>query len=195
MRLVALILLSGVIASLFPGDTGWFEPVCGSDVGVEWYDVQGDSKIEILKDLFEKGPRDERGAPRFAYTKWNVKWHWATFGDGKPEFEEMNLTCNVTIRLPHLVQSQNRPKALQESWNRFIAGTITHERNHLTHVALLAPKIPVLIKEAAKVNPNLNAEQANKIGYSILDQIKELDRDYDKRTGHGGTEGITARSL
>ncbi len=100
----------------------------------------------------------------WAYSKWWVSW---------------SSGCRVTVKLtytfPKWTNSHKAPKSLRKSWKRMIKRLWIHERGHGQHGINAGRKI----KKSGCRNPK-----------KIIDKWAAQDKIYDRRTGHGRTQGV-----
>ncbi len=155
-----------------------------------YYEVSGSSVSELEASLRERGPKDDLGKARFAYTDWTVEWNWKRFDDGTIDPQSIKLTCIATILLPKVANTDGKiADDLLSAWNGFIERTKAHELNHVSHIDKTAPAILTRLKEEHRRTGTLTRERAEKIISEVIAEIRGLDRRYDARTNHGFTEG------
>ncbi len=157
---------------------------------VQKYEIYGSSAQEIRESLNKNGPVDENRIRRDGYTKWQIKWRWPFSSAGKPQFDQTTVQLSIQMLLPDWVHDNTVSKKLISSWEKFIDLLIIHEKKHLSFVLENYKGVEQEIHRAFEANPRLTTEQANQIGYKVLNQIRALDRDYDKQTDNGKVEGI-----
>jgi predicted secreted Zn-dependent protease len=162
---------------------------CDLQPAFSFYDVTGASLSEIHASLRERGPRDERGSARFAYTDWTIEWNWGTTPAKRVVLDSLHVKCSATIKLPKLVVTSETPISLVRSWHDFVERTREHELRHVGHVTHGASRIQRRLKAAEARLGALSARQANAVVSSVVEEIREFDRAYDRRTNHGHTEG------
>lgn len=154
-----------------------------------FYVVAGSTEQELKKSLLEKGPRDEAGAARFAYTDWKVAWKWKRLDDGSVDPESVELTCVANVLLPQLDPSTTLSPTLRVAWEGFLERTRKHELNHVSHVEQRAPQIHKRLRAAAEKSGSVSGKRAAAIVSEVVAEIKAMDRRYDAQTDHGRTEG------
>jgi predicted secreted Zn-dependent protease len=154
-----------------------------------FYQVEGISLAEIHSSLREQGPKDERGRPRFAYTDWTIEWNWGTTPAKSVVLDSLRVQCSVNIKLPKLAVTSNTPLSVLRLWNDFVERTRAHEMQHVEHVVRGAARIRERLKVAEARRGKLSPKQANAIVSRVIEEIREFDRTYDRRTNHGYTEG------
>jgi len=162
---------------------------CAIEPRYTFYEVSGGSAEELEESLRVRGPRDEAGLRRFAYTDWTVKWGWKRFEDGSVDPSTVSLTCVVTILLPKVSDLDVLPPTLKSSWNAFIERTRQHELHHVSHVERMAPRIIQQLRDEHYRVGTISLKRAKRIVSDVIAQIKTMDRYYDTETDHGRTEG------
>jgi predicted secreted Zn-dependent protease len=154
-----------------------------------FYAVTGSSEEELRKSLLEKGPRDDSGVARFAYTDWKVTWKWKKLADGLIDPDSVELACVANVLLPELDSNATVSPELRSAWDGFIERTRKHELNHVSHVEQRAPEIYKRLRAAAWQSGGLSGKRASEIVSEVVADIKAMDRRYDAETDHGRTEG------
>jgi predicted secreted Zn-dependent protease len=155
----------------------------------EFYQVEGANLEQIRAALRQKGPRDENGKGRFAYTDWSVKWGWRKLDNGGVDPQSVKLECRATILLPRLKPSVELSAESIKNWHSFVERTREHELAHLKHVELGAPRIVSALGQEGRSNSLITSARANQIARDVVASIREMDRGYDARTDHGRLEG------
>ena len=188
MRTYPLLALCGLFVVSEPSPS--FEPErCPVIPHFTYYEVQGNSEAELVAALRERGPKDERGQQRFAFTDWSIEWKWRRAQDQSVDASSLTLECKATIQLPKLVPTTTTPLALIKAWNDFIERTRAHELSHVSHVEWAAPRITQRLSEAQRRSRTLSPARARTIIEGVIAEIREMDSVYDTRTNHGFTEG------
>lgn len=154
-----------------------------------FYEVSGGSAEELEESLRERGPRDQVGLRRFAYTDWTIKWEWRRFEDGSVDPSTVSLTCVATILLPKVSDPDSLPPILRHSWNSFMERTRRHELHHVSHVEQTAPRIIQQLRDEYQRVGTISLTRAKSIVREVIAHIKAMDRHYDAETDHGRTEG------
>lgn len=162
---------------------------CGVETRYEFYDVEGANLEQLSAALRQKGPRDEDGKGRFAYTDWSVKWGWRKAGELGVDLNSVKLECKATILLPRLKPATTLSADSIHAWHAFVERTREHELSHLRHVELGAPRIIRALADEQRGSGVLTSARANQIAKGIVAEIREMDRHYDARTDHGRLEG------
>jgi predicted secreted Zn-dependent protease len=182
-RVLAWVLVGLVPAGVARADT------CSITPTYTYYSVVGSSTEELEQSLKQRGPRDDSGAGRFAYTDWTVKWNWKKLDNDTIDPASVTLTCVVNILLPKAESQADWSPELSKAWESFVERTRQHELNHVGHVEQLVPQIPERFARAAERNGALSTKQAESIVTGVIAKIRAKDREYDAVTSHGRTEG------
>jgi|GEM_PF-1926862 len=153
---------------------------------LRYYDITGRTVEEIRSSMVERGPLDEAGKRRFAHTEWRIKWNWKIKEDGSVNLDTLALKCEGSITLPRFREVHARAGDLASEWALFIDRLMAHESQHLSHVSMYAPRIITRLRE---VHGPLPPARANMIVQEVVAEIKAMDRDYDRITRNGDTEG------
>jgi predicted secreted Zn-dependent protease len=182
-RLCAALLLSFLKASPLKAQE------CPVATTYSFYSVSGVSADEIKASMLKRGPRDDFGSVRFAYTDWSVKWKWKRLEDGSVNPDSVKLSCTANILLPELDPNTVLSPELRDGWNGFVERTRQHELNHVAHVEQMAPEIYKRLRADLQQSGRLSGKRASAIVSEVIAEIKALDRRYDAETDHGCTEG------
>lgn len=186
MRAIRWAVLAGI--NLVCGVAAYAKP-CQVTPSYTYYSVEGQTVAELHESLRQRGPRDEYGAVRFAYTDWSVKWSWKRNKDGTIDLGSVQLVCDATIMLPRIKARESLSLELAEQWDSFVERTTRHELNHVGHVEQVAPRIFERLDQVAKSAGSITVKQADSIVREVIAEIKHKDRQYDATTTHGRTEG------
>lgn len=154
-----------------------------------FYTVEGDTVESIEDSLRQRGPRDDRGKARFAYTDWTINWRWKKLDTGLVDTRSLDVECRATINLPRLQTNPSTPIDTILAWNDFVARTRQHELAHLEHVQNGARLIGRRLAEHEMKRGAPSPARANKIVSQAIQELRELDIAYDARTNHGAVEG------
>ncbi|MCB0333337.1 MAG: DUF922 domain-containing protein [Bdellovibrionales bacterium] len=161
-------------------------------VRVKYFPVWGTSLKGVVRTMIKNGPTDSSHEHRFAHVKWKVSWNWNRGRDHLPIFEELRLTCKITLIFPLLIKEELLTKEERGMWNRISLALAKHEKNHILHVLENYRDVKKRILSAWKANRQLSGAEANTIGQSVVSKIQKLDESYDKETNHGMNEGLGA---
>lgn len=187
MRSLVRVAITGV-ALCVPFLCGWADE-CPVSLQYQYYVVEGATAPSLKESLRQRGPRDDSGDVRFAYTDWTVKWSWKIGEGGGVDISSVKLSCQATILLPKVESLDALPLGVREGWSLFVERTRRHELNHVGHVEEIAPKIIGRLRQAAAESGEVSPRRAEGIVSEVIAAIKARDRRYDSETNHGQTEG------
>lgn len=154
---------------------------------VSFYDVEGNSPEELRREMDLKGPKDDLGRTRDAFTRWKISWSWPT-EDGEPKIKEVEIKTDITVLLPR--PASNLTKDVKIKWDNYIRAIIHHESKHVRIAADNAYLVRKEILKTLKSDPNLSYAGANRVGKEVLSKIRSLDTSLDKETNSGKEEGV-----
>ncbi len=192
------IAVAGMVSWLGVYQTGVAAPT--APVGVvtakesfKYYDVSGKTLDDLRRDVFARGPYDAIKGQRFAgWTSWNIRWwlDYQTVSEGCAVGQAATET-HVTYTLPRWKDAAKAPIELQESWARFSGALTEHEQGH----GHLARELGARIKTAIeRLPPQPTCEQLNRHAGDLAHRMIWEDEEqeaYDRRTGHGATQGAS----
>jgi predicted secreted Zn-dependent protease len=184
----AALLVAVMVAGVSPAPSTTPER-CTIVPAYEFYPVSGSSEQEIHASLVEKGPRDERGSPRFAFTDWSIEWDWKKDSEGAVTLDSVQLRCSATITLPRLSVAPGTDPALIQNWHDFVERTRSHELKHVQNVEQGAGRIPSRLRASYTRRGKLSPMHAHRIIKRVVQEVKDFDIEYDARTNHGDVEG------
>lgn len=161
---------------------------------VEYYDVKGWDAAFIHNEMDAKGPNDRNSGKRvWAHTRWRVNWKFS--------YDEQSISCRITkidtdVRLsfvvPKWVERNKAPESVQKKWDAFYAALQKHEFNHAQHGIKAAQEIEALVGSLGKKRLCSQAkDEASEKARVIIDKYGQMDVEYDDKTDHGKTEGVT----
>jgi predicted secreted Zn-dependent protease len=162
--------------------------LCPIEPAISWYDIKGDTPAEIRASMIERGPKDDRGRPRFAYASWSVKWKWKLDEGAHVDLSTLQISCKGHLTLPRYV-GDSASAQLGGEWSAYFERLMRHEQRHLEHPIRNAYRIRERLASAKARYGELSPHRANQIVQAVIQQIREMDRLYDNETNHGKTEG------
>ncbi len=146
----------------------------------------GQSLREALNDAT---PIRENGKRFHGYTAWNVDWKfwWHSSASGRCRITRVNTRLSTTIQLPQL---QGGTAAQRETFERYAAALRRHEQGHVQWGRDAARAIDQGISALPEAATCAALERnANALGTRLLAEHVDRERDYDRSTGHGATQG------
>lgn len=163
----------------------------------EFYDVAPLNRHELRNELMNKSPVQTKGGDFLAYTEWKLHLNYQTSLRKNGCFlSSATVTLLVTYTLPRLDDNYFYDWATQSAFNRFYNALWTHEQGHAESGELAAEAVQTALKHL-HAHPACEAlrEEIDGRFQNILDDFHARDIDYDKRTGHGRSQGVDINAL
>ena len=157
---------------------------------VSHYDIRGANLQDLHSQTIEKGPRDQFGSQRDAYTKWHIWWEWPEDSEGRALLHRTQVYSEIEVTLPRVVDIEVLTQADRASWSRYIEAVRRHELGHVEMARKTRDEIEFKILEQVKLDKNFSAQQGNKLGQGLLRRLRQQDLEYDQSTKHGATQGV-----
>lgn len=163
---------------------------CPVDIQYAHYEVSGATLGEIKRAIRQGGLVDPDGRRRYARTEWRIQWSWGRSPAGEIDPSTVRVICKAKVTLPQLESSQSISPEELARWEGYRALLEKHELNHVRHVEAVAPEISRRIAVHHARFGSVSAKSAQGIAKRVLQEIRALDRSYDRNTRHGATEGV-----
>ncbi len=182
-------LVAASCCALATASACWAEPRVMQNVF--YYEVPGTTASEVRANLMRFGPRGDWGERFDGHTRWFVRWHYR-FREGEQscEISSVATVVDITITMPRLAANAEIPPELERAFSAYTDKLMEHEKGHAENGIDVARRIE---KAIAALPPKPSCDEfgdaANALGESLLDEAIERDRDYDRRTEHGRTQG------
>ena len=112
---------------------------------------------------------------------------WDSKGDAAGNCSSVTVTAKYTITMPSWPALSKQPKECQEEWNRMWAALRKHEDGHL---AVFEKGVADLVKKLTALKQGTH-DDVSKIGQQALDSIQAGHNQYDSKTKHGQSEGVS----
>ena len=156
-----------------------------------YYDVTGETPAEIWQEMKAHGPVGKDGVRYNGNTKWSVRWRYpyARSAEGCAT-GPVAVRLSVVYTLPRWDRPRGASTELESQWERFIEALDEHEQGHAEFGRQAAREI----KQALEAIPARSSCEslsriANATGAEILELTRPQEREYDRRTNHGATQG------
>jgi len=162
---------------------------------VEYVDVTGHSKRELIEALDRLSVADGNGKRFYGHTHWELRWNFNVASEGAEcRVTTVTAQLDVTMSVPRWDPPRNADPALVRTWNAFVAGLHEHEEGH-RDIAVAA--VQEITRRIEAIPPAANCSKLKRtVGIranSLLDEYREKGRRYDKTTDHGRTQGAVLR--
>lgn len=181
-----------LIFSLVALSSAFAEPSLTKNV--EYYDIKGWDAALIHQEMDAKGPVDRNSGNRvWAHTHWRIKW--------KFDYLEENLNCSiqdvrtdvtVDFVVPRWTERDKASASVQSKWDKFYTALQQHEQQHALYGIQAAREIEKIIPTLPKKRLCKQiGEDANARAQEIIRKYNKKDIEFDAKTDHGRTEGVT----
>ena len=167
----------------------------GAD-SVTYYDVHGDSIDEVRRSLTARGPGGFHGE-----TRWAVTWRYSLNGTRTPGrggtcgLSSFETNVDVSMHMPRHVGGGDA--ALSREWSRYQTALNEHERGHAHYAREAAAEMERRVRALATRGGTCGSlgPAIDRLCREIVSEYKRRDREYDRTTGHGRTQGAVFGSL
>ena len=159
-----------------------------------YYAMTGSSLRHIQESLQQTRPWKNKSG-RDASTEWYVRWHAEySSGGGSCHCSSFTTTTTITITLPRWIAPTNAPAEVRAAWAKYAAALEVHENGHADLALAAAAEMHKRIKE---IDSNLDCitlrARVQAECKAVLDSHRAQEKDYDRKTRHGATQGATLR--
>ncbi len=159
------------------------------------YDLTGQSVQQLIAQMKETGPLGKDGKRYFGKTDWLIHWryHYET-RDGAVILTRVSVTVDATTIMPRRQPPTDGVDRMAAEWARFCAALTVHERGHAENPERHGRDLYAVLHGHGPFAGVQELETFIKTqgDKSVADANAE-DIEYDKRTGHGATQGATLR--
>jgi predicted secreted Zn-dependent protease len=159
-----------------------------------YYAMTGSSIRHIHESLQQTRPwKDKSG--RDASTEWYVAWHAGySAGGGTCRCISFSTATTITITLPRWVAPTNTPAEVRAAWAKYLAALEVHEAGHADLAIAAAADMHKRVKEIeGDLDCNALRTRVQTECQAALDSHRAQEKDYDRRTRHGATQGASLR--
>jgi predicted secreted Zn-dependent protease len=158
---------------------------------IKYYDIAGDSTTELRESLNRQRPVGPDGVRHDAVTLWYARWQYRTATSGRGcAVASFEVSLDIVTTLPRWTNEATAPSSLIARWRNYNAALLLHEDGHKAIAKETADAI-----RAAGTNVQSSSSCAelagaiDKVANDVLKQYREKQRQYDKDTQHGRTQG------
>jgi predicted secreted Zn-dependent protease len=160
---------------------------------VAYYDIAARTEPEIVKELNAKGPTGADGKINWGMTQWSAGWDLRTrqVGNGHCIVDRADLSLNILIVLPRWTPAADVPPTVVEKWKRMSSALERHEQEHATHGREAIAAVASLMRSDRHADSCKALRRAvEKEGRALMQRGGALDKELDRTTNHGATEGV-----
>ena len=177
-------------------------PVCAQpkiSTSILYYDIHPSGLSYIGKEMHKRSPIKKKGTTFKGHTKWHVKWHfkWKK-RKGVCRISQVSTSLNVKYTMPRIPISYSVKPEVLNSFNNYYKALMRHEEGHKNSGLYAARDIESSLLKLSTDNDNdckRLSSSANRIGHKIINKYNQRDRDYDKKTIHGKSEGVDIKNF
>lgn len=134
-------------------------------------------------------PISVNGRRFYGFTHWNVRWNfrWWREASGRCRITAVTTQFTTEMQLPELYGAT---AAQQAKFNRFLDALLNHEQGHVQLGRDAAHAIDKGIAALPQAPDCATLERnANTLGHRLVQEYTAYQRDYDRETNHGTTQG------
>lgn len=159
-----------------------------------YYSVIGANLGEIRRSMEQSRPWKEL-ENRSGLTEWRIDWRFeVTPVEGGCRCSSFTTTTAITNTLPRWTPPAEAPAELKAAWTRYITALREHENGH-SRLALAAAAD--LHKRMKAIGLAADCDRLRKrihdLAEGVIEEHRQRERDYDRRTRHGATQGVELR--
>lgn len=175
-----------------PGGCAWADalrPIV--DLRVAYYSVTGQTISEIQKSIAESTPSKEGTYYYAGVTIWDLNSSYDLVDTAKGcAVKNSEVRLNTTIHLPQLAETRLVSASVRAEWTRFSNALKTHEMLHAKNAYRAAMTLLSKISRVDTAVPCLRARTIIQEGTdALINNISDFDRQLDRQTQHGKTQG------
>lgn len=182
-----LVDLAGVLAALVCA--GAAQAAVTEEYIQQPYPVRAQPGETLRKALNAATPIAVDGQRFHGYTRWNVRWtfRWWREASGRCAITEVTTRLRTEVQLPEL---RSGTPAQQAVFDRYLSALSHHEEGHVQFGRDAAQAIDEGIA-ALPAAPDCAAleRRANTLGHRLLREHAEREKQYDRDTRHGASQG------
>ncbi len=160
----------------------------------ETYPISGSSLQELQQMINRHGPINNDDGKRYdGITEWSLTWDYQLKRRGKVWIvANRNVQLNLKVITPRWTDFQNTPGVIRTQWRIYQANLLRHEEGHV-RIALRAAQAIDKYLGVCGASSSLNKLKSDiqRKTNALLKQYRKIDQNYDQRTRHGATQGVS----
>lgn len=155
-----------------------------------YYDVSGLTEQAIREDMNAQRRRHVRGGYD-AYVSWSLAWHFHYDDDLKGcKIVRASTSLKVDYQLPRWVDEAAANAPLRQRWNAYYDALLEHEYGHRDFGIAAAEAVASALLAMPHYRDCLVLRRnANELAARVLWGYLVREKDYDRETRHGMTQG------
>lgn len=160
---------------------------------VQWttnyYAVTGATTREIRMSINQSRPWKER-LTYDGFTEWKVNWRFRSAREGDDcRLIEFQPSAIITTTLPRWTPPPEASPEVREAWKRYMIGLVQHETVHGRFAYAAVEDMKKKIASLPPMPCEQLKERVNQLANGVMDDYRQREKDFDKRTNHGATQG------
>lgn len=159
-----------------------------------YYAIKGTNLSELRQSIAESRPWKDR-TNFVGLTQWWIGWQFKVErSDEGCRCSSFTTTTLITNTLPLWKPPAGAPDELNKTWARYIVALGQHEEGH-SRLALAALADMHKRVKALGESPDCATmrKRINETGERVLQEHRQREAEYDRRTNHGATQGAALR--
>jgi len=149
------------------------------------------SQVESLgSELDLKADNKANGKNYRARAQWDVQldYKWEVSGSNC-KISSVTTAVNVNYVMPKLF-SESVSTSIKDTFNKYYLALMHHEKGHKNTGVRAAKELALIIRNMPSMsNCQKLSERVTEKSNSILQKYRQLDKNFDKYTKHGHTQG------
>lgn len=160
----------------------------------KFYQIEGTTPKELRKQLDKYGPIDKETNKKFdARTDWVIEWHYyynESSNECKIDTNRVDVTLTLTFTYPEWKYPPDASSSLVDKWNTYMKNLTLHEEGHAAIASEGAQTIyDTIIAMPSSTTCAALEKATNAAAQEKIDEIKQQQKQYDKDTEHGKSQG------
>jgi predicted secreted Zn-dependent protease len=167
----------------------------GLSVAVEplaTYQIYGNSAGELRSQIQRCAPGASQSTPAefTGETSYNLSWQYSTLISGSAcQLTDVKVGISIVTSLPNWQATTSAAAGLNDRWQAFMTGLITHEQGHTALDKIYAAKLATDLTGRGQVPCNQLKSTVQAIVQADVDALNQANVQYDDQTDHGAAQG------
>jgi predicted secreted Zn-dependent protease len=156
-----------------------------------YYAIAGGSARELRDAMNEKRPVGKDRKPHDAITSWFVRWRYTTTASSAGcAIKSFDVFLDLSMTLPQWTNESAAAPQLVQHWRTYHSALLKHEEGHKAIGSGAAADIrDAGSKLSSEQGCGELAKAVEKMTGEILERYRQREREYDRDTVHGRTQG------
>jgi len=189
--LLAALTCFGLLLQSLPTQAAFPAPVV--NVKTNYYTIQGNSPQQLRQQLNQLGPISRTGRRFDGNTQWRVRWKYGYSNrPNQCQLTSAQITLNAIITMPRWQTPTNAQPQLKQRWQRYTRALQLHENGHRDNGVAAARELTNSLRQLGQrrfSSCTAMTQQFKQTSDRIISYYSQRDKDYDRVTQHGRTQG------